>query len=337
MAKFLEQAPKLVRRYTETALKEVDEVALAVNFDAAGGDVVAELTIAAKAGTPTAKQFAAIGPTSNRFAGALGKDAVLGVTLNSPLFAAEGREITVAGIELAQAALQQSKAPGRLKPILDEAVKGFQRAVKAGKHDAAIGVVGPGRDGKFVLLAAQSIDGPTAVEKAMRDAAKDTSLSREFAFDVAKVGDVGIHKVPVARLFSERDQRELPKMFGDGLPGHVAFAKDAAYFAFGTNSLDAIKAAVAAKPGPAPAIDVVWNAGRLHKMVATVEPRAAEELAKVYGVDDKGRSALRLTVVGGERLKLTGSFNVQFLPKWFLMGVSGAAAAPPPVAVPAKR
>ena len=42
-------------------------------------------------------------------------------------------------------------------------------------------------------------------------------------------------------------------MFGKDAPGYVAFAKDAVFAAYGPDALAAIKTAVAAKPGPAPA------------------------------------------------------------------------------------
>jgi hypothetical protein len=340
---YLEQFPKLIRRYTETALKEVEEIGVTLNFDAASGSGVAEMTIVPKAGTPTAREFAAIGPTTNRFAGLVGKDAAFGVTIKAPLFAAEVREVSGAAIDLIDAGLKQAKdVPEKLRPVLEEVTKGFHRSVKAEKLDAAIALVGPDKGGKFVFVAGLSFDDTAALEKAMRDAAKDSGLAKEFEFDAAKVGDVSIHKVPLMRLFPEDATRELTKVFGDKPTAYLAFAKDAIFLTFGSNALDTIKAAVAAKPGPAPALDVAWNSGRIQKFVATMDERAGVEFAKILGVDDKAESALSLTVQGGQSLKVKVSLNVRYLPKLLMVGGASAradfgAVPPPPVAIPIKN
>ena len=338
---FLEQGPKLVRRYAETALKEVDEVGLTFTFDAAGGDTVTELTVAPKAGTPTAKAYAAVAPTTNRFAGVLGKNAAFGLTLKAPLFAGEVREITTSAIEAIQGGLQkESDIPEKLKPVIDEAAKGFLRCVKAEKLDAAFGLVGPDKGGKFVFLAAVSFDDTAALEKAMREAAKDSTLAKEFEFDAAKVGDVTVHRVPLMKLFPPEAERDLPKVLGEQPQAYVAFAKDAVFLAFGAGALDAVKAAAAAKPGPAPAMDLAWNNGRIQKFAAAMDERAGAEVAKALGTDDKTASALKLTVAGGQNLKVTLTFNVRYIPQLMVTGAGARAEfqpVPPPVAVPAKN
>jgi hypothetical protein len=84
---FLEQGPKLFRRYGEAVLKEATEAGFAFSFDQATGDTVTELTLVPKAGTGLAKEVAAWGQTSNRFAGVVTKDAAFGVVVKAPLFA----------------------------------------------------------------------------------------------------------------------------------------------------------------------------------------------------------------------------------------------------------
>jgi hypothetical protein len=340
---FLTEGPKLLRRYTETALKEVEEVGVTFNFDAMSGDTVTELTIVPKAGSATAKEFAAIGPTTNRFAGLVPKDAVFGVTLKAPLFAGEVREITAAAIENIQSGLGRSNLPEKLRPVMDETLKGFLRSVKADKLDAAFALAGPDKGGKFTLVAGISFDDTAALEKAMREAAKDTTLAKEFEFDAAKVGDVNVHKVPLTKLFPDDAVRDLAKVFGDKPPAYVAFAKDAVFLTFGPGALDAIKTLAASKPGTAPAFDVTWNSGRIQKFVATMDERAGMESAKHLGTDDKAVSAMGLTVAGGQTLKVKLTFNVRYIPKLFMVFLRGGAAGgaippdPPPVAIPVKN
>jgi hypothetical protein len=339
MATFLEQGPKLLRRYSETALKEVSEVGLTFDFDAKSGDTVTEFTVVPKAGTPTAKEFAALGATTNRFAGLIPKDAVIGAVMKSPLFASEVREITVASTESSLAQLRDAELPEKVKPIIEELLKGSIRSIKKGTYDGAFALVGPDKGGKFSVLGGLSVDDPSGVEKALRDAAKDTTLAKVFQFDAAKVGDVSIHKMQLTKLLPEEAVGPIGKFFGDDAPVYLAFAKDAAFVGFGTGSLDGLKAAVAAKPGPAPAFDVVWNSGRIVKLVAAIDERAGAEFAKHLGTEDKTVSAMRLTAEGGQALKAKFTFNVRHIPKIFValyMTARGGAGAPP-VDLPAKN
>jgi hypothetical protein len=342
MATFLEQGPKLLRRYSETALKEVTEVGLTFGFDATTGETVTEFTIVPKAGTPTAKEFAAFGATTNRFAGLVPKDAVAGLTGNNPLFAPELREITVAQVESARATLKEAGLPEKFEPVVEELLKGLTRAIKAGTYDVAFALAGPDKAGKYSVLGGLSVDDPSGVEKALREAAKDTTLAKAFQFDAAKAGDVSIHKVLLMKLLPEEASGPIGKFFGDDAPLYLAFAKDAVFVGFGTGSLDGLKAAVAAKPGPAPALDLTWNSGRIVKFAAAIDERAGAEVAKHLGTDDKAVSAMRLTAEGGQTLKVKFTFNVRYLPKLIMAlvvkGRAGGDAPPPlPVAVPAKN
>ena len=330
MATFLEQGPKLVRRYGETALKEVEEVGLKFGFDAMSGDTVTELSLVPKANTPLAKELAAIPATTNRFAGLVPKDAAFGAVLKAPLFAGELREIVVALVEAAAAGIKMEGIPEKLKPVVDEAAKGFVRSAKAGNLDAAFALVGPDKAGKFTFLAGLSFDDPSGVEKALREAAKDSELAKGFEFDAAKAGGVSIHKVPLTRLFPEGAVRELAKVFGDNPPAYVAFAKDAVFLGLGPGALDSVKTALEAKPGAAPAADVTWNSGRIVKFVGAIDERAGVEAAKILGTDDKAANALRLTVEGGQTLKVKANLNVRYLPKMFFAATFGRRVAPPP-------
>ncbi len=316
---FLDEGPKLVRRYTETALKEVTEIGLKFTFDAMTGDTLTELTLLPKAGTAFGKEVAAQGTTANRFAGFVPKDAVVGAVLKAPLFAKELREISGVMLEAGQEELKSADVHEKLKTVIDEAVKGLTRSVKAGELDAAIALVGPDKDDKFTLSVGLSFDDPTAVEKALREAAKAPDLAKDFTFDVAKVGGVGIHKVPLHRLFPEEVLGELAKVLGEKPLAHVAFAKDAVFIGFGPGSLDAVKNALEAKPGPAPAFDITANMSRLKKFATVIDPMAGMMVAKHLGTADKQVSMFRVTVEGGQALKVKMNMNVRYLPKLFIV------------------
>jgi hypothetical protein len=321
---FFEEGPKLVRRYAETGLKEAAEVGLRFDWDQTTGDTVTELTLVPKPGTPLAKEIAAKAATTNRFAGLVPKDAALGVVVKAPLFAPELREIAAALLEAGQGEL---KADGGLDaafhPLVDEVAKSLVGAVKKGTFEVGVALLGPNKDKKFTVVGGVTLDDAAAVEKALRQAAKAAELVKLVQFDVEKVGGVGVHKVPFLAVFPEDVRGELAKVFGDSPPGYVAFDKDAVFLAVGPDALAAVKAALAAKPGPAPVVEVVGSTGRLHKLIVAVAgEKDAAMFARILGTDDKTVSMLRVTVEGGQSLKVKATFNLRYLPRLVLAGES---------------
>ncbi|MCE9565484.1 MAG: hypothetical protein K8U57_25975 [Planctomycetes bacterium] len=311
----LEQGPKLVRRYTETALKEVNEIDVKFNFDPATGDTLTELVVMPKPGTPLAKEIAATKATTNRFAGLVTKDAAGGILLKAPLFAKEVQEIVAALLEGGQQEFKQGDLPQSFAPVVDEIAKGLIRSVKKDELDAGVALLGPDKDGKFTVVAGMSFDNTTELEKAVREAAKPADLAKHFEFDAAKVGEVNIHKVPLTRLLKEEALTELSKVFGEKPVSYVAFAKDAVFVGFGPGALDAVKAALETKSAPAPVLDVSGNMDRFHKLMTAIDPKAAKMFAKHMGTADMTVNVLRVTIDSGTKLTAKVSLNVRVLPR----------------------
>jgi hypothetical protein len=301
------------------------------------GDLTAEMTVTPKPGTGLAKDFEANAVISNRFGGLIPKDVVVGAIFKAPLFAPETRSIVAALLEAGQDGLKEEHGgfPKQFHPILDEVAKGLIGSVKKGEFGGAMAMVGPDKGGKFTLVGGLSLDNAPAVEKAARDLVKGRDFAKLVQLDAAKASTVNIHKVDLLSVFQERERAELSKVFGIDAPGYAAFASDAVFVAIGPDSLERIKTALDAKPGPAPMLDVVLNNKRLHALIAaTGGERDAASFAKIMGTDDKTASAIRVTVAGGEKLTVKGAFSVRYLPR----GVMASSSAeiqpvnpPPPV------
>jgi len=335
---FFEEGPKLVHRYVETGHKEAAELAVRLTWDSSNGEVSAELAITPKPGTDLAKDIAANAVITNRFAGLVPKDIAVGAIFKAPLYAEETRKIVAALLEAGQEQLKSEPGgfPKQFHPIVDEVAKGLIGSVKKGDFGGAMALVGPDKGGKFTIVGGLSLENAPAVEKAARDLVKGQDFAKIVELDAAKAGDVNIHKVSLLTVFPERDRAEFSKMFGENAPGYVAFASDAVFVALGSDALERIKAAIAAKPGPAPMLDIVGNMKRLHATIAaTGGEREAGEFAKIMGTDDKLVSMLRVAVAGGDKLTVKGALNVRFLPR-VAMSAKGEArevrpAPPPPV------
>ncbi len=325
-----DEGPKLIRRYGETGLKQADEVSMRFSWDQATGDSVTELTLMPKSGTPLAKDIAAIAATKNRFAGLVPKDAAGGFLFKAPLFATEIQEIVAAMLEAGKVELTMGDLPEAFHPVVDEIAKGLIRSVKKGDLDGALAIL-PAKDGKFTVVGGVSFDDAFEADKELRKAGKVAALVKLFEFDVAKVGDVNIHKVPFHRGIPANAVEPMEKVFGKDSPGYVAFAKDAVFVAYGPDALTAIEAAIAAKPGPAPAIDLTGNMKHLHKLIGALGgENVAGLFAQHVGTDDKAVNVLRVTVEGGKKLTAKVMLNLRYLPRAIIIGEAVEGVVKPP-------
>lgn len=310
--------PKLARRYVETGLKEAGEVALRFGWDPATGETSTELTVIPNPGSPLARSIATRTPSPNRFAHLVPKQAAAGVVFDAPQFAPELRSIVEAAIEAARQELRMSDLPEAFHPLLGEIAKGLTRSVKKGELDGAIALV-PGKDGRFTLVGGVRVEDTAAIEKELRQAGKLASLLKHFEFDAAKEGGVSIHKVPLHRAIP--GGASAARALGAEAPGYVAFAKEAVFLSLGPDALPAIKTAIAAKPGPAPALEVTGNLKHLHALVGTmVDDKAAGHFAKHVGAEDRTFQLFRITIDGGEKLTVRMSVNLRYIPRAFMLG-----------------
>ncbi len=335
---FADNFPKLARRVAETGVKEANEARVSLGFDAATGEIAAEMTVFPKAGSPLAKVVAARVPTTNRFAGLHSPDAVVSLLARVPRIK-EMRELGASIFDTTDKALQQFAPdfPAALKSATSEALKGMSRTFRATDNevDAAVALHGPNKAGQFTFLLAVSFDDPARVEKALRAAAQDPAFAKEFTLDVAKVGGVSLHKVPLHELFSEDNEESgaVAKLFGEKAPGYVAFGKDVVYAGFGPEALERVKGAIAAKPGPAPVVDATVNPGRLHKLLAADSSDTGQEFAKrfaeQFGTADQSANLFRVTVTGGETLRLKVATNARTLLRLVAWSIGPLGVEPP--------
>jgi hypothetical protein len=323
----LDEGPKQVRRYAETGLKEASEISIQFSWEPTSGETFTELVLTPKPGTPLAKEIATRPATIQRFAGLVPTNAAVGVAAQAPLFTKEVRAIVEPLVGLIEGEAKHQDLPEAFRPLVEELGKSIQASVKKGDLDGAIALTGPDKGGKFTLVGAISLTDTTAIDKAVRQAAKSADLGKQFELDAAKVGEVTIHKVPLARAAHENMLRGLNRITGEEPPSYIALAKDAVFVSYGPESLAAIKAAIEAKPGPAPVLELTGNMNRLHKLVALLAGDVgADQFAKALGTDDKPVNMLRITVEGGQTFKAKVTMNLRHIPKFFIISEHVAKA-----------
>ena len=202
-----------------------------------------------------------------------------------------------------------------IESVVEEVFKGMARSAKTGDGDFAVAFTGPNKGGLFTAVAAVSCDGAADVEKALRALAKDVVV-KVIAFDVATAEGVSIHRV----MIPVKDEA-LAKVFGPTAALCVAFGPKAIYAGVGPDALEAVKAALASKAGPAPAASLTGNPSRLAKLVGAPNGTKGEKFfAALLGTDNKPATALTVTLTGGAELTLRVSMNVKQLPRLIASG-----------------
>jgi hypothetical protein len=332
-----DEAPKLIRRWAEGLRKEAKEVTLRLGFDPRSGDYTGELVVTPKPGTAMAKDVAARTPTTNRFAGLVPADAAVGFVGQAPLFSPEARAVWAAFMGTYKGEAHKV-ADEAVRPLLTELFDGLARAAKAGDGDLAAALLGPDKGGAYTLVAAAAFDDPAKLEKELRALARTPAAKKYLTPDAAKVGDVAVHKVSLGSLIPDEAGGEvmltalgkLLKSFGPDPAVHVALTPKAVYVAAGPDPVGALTAALAAKPGPAPALGLSGNTARLQKLVEQIGGKeGAKEFAAVFGTSDKRADLFTLTLDGGTTLRLRWVMNVKYIPRAIIL--AERSDSPPPL------
>ena len=305
------------------------EATLRVNLDVISGDLAAELTVTPVEGSPLDKVIFGMKPGTNRFAGIIGPDAAAGIKLRLPLDIPEVQAGAIAGLEALQKEANNNAFPP-MKGIVDELLKGLIRTVKTGEMDGAAVLRGPSKDGTFTASMGIAFDDPSGVEKELKKVIESIApqdFKDHIKWDAEKANGVSIHTIDISKM--PGGDREFKALFGNNVMFAFAFGPKASYAAIGpgAEAVAAVKAAMAVKPVPAPAIDFAYNADKLLKLATTLEPQGAVMVEKIIGKQDKLISALSWTTTGGKELKVKVGLNVRYFGSW--LGVSRSAAFEP--------
>ncbi len=284
---------------------DTDSITWRLNFDRKTGTFTDEETFVPKAGTSFATEIEKWGTTTNRFAGmADDKAAAWGVT-KIPVFNEEVRKIFTAlldGAEKEYPGLIPDPAHGLIK----EAIALGKRTVAKGEGDIGLALHGPGKEGLFTLSAAIVADDPSGFENELRAMAKDDPVKGLIVFDVAKVGDVGLHDVKIGAFLPP----ELQKLFGKDAMGCLGIGKTALFLAVGPECRAKVTAAAGMKPGPASAFDIRYNPVKITAFAKTVEATAEPWFAGGLGTEDKMVPFWTATVTGGTNLTIKQTSNL---------------------------
>jgi hypothetical protein len=160
------------------------------------------------------------------------------------------------------------------RALVSALVKALEPTFKAGVLDVGFDLRGPGKGGKYTLVAGAQVKNGEGIEKTIKKilAKLPEAVSDLVKVDADKAAGVNIHRVTLPKEGIDKNTREL---FGTG-PFYFAVRKDALLVGLGEGGLPALKEALAAKPGAGQPLRVEMSLARLPKVL----PRLARKLKK---------------------------------------------------------
>jgi hypothetical protein len=296
-----------ISKQIRSLLTDGEAVDFRLALDRKTDDISAQLSLAAKPGSPLAKLIADQGSQVSRF-GRLGEAAVQGALKVAIPEALRGpfNEVVEEGFNEGQ---------GRQKDAIkkDLAQKVFSvlaPTMKAGQLDVFFGIVGPNADGKFTFAGGVKVVDAAKVEQLARDLTPmipDPKAKEAIAFDAETIGDVKVHKITAYDLDAEGT-----RMFGPNATARIAFPGDAVMVAFGADTADVIKQMVAATGKPGGPFRVEASVSRAIGLDKDDGARGKKAAAAAFAGNPTA-DMIRFSIDGGPALRLRASMKGQFI------------------------
>jgi hypothetical protein len=329
---------KLAHRWLKILFDEGKEITLRLDADTKSGEVFLDVTTEGMPKSSLTELFAQRKPTTNAFASLAGDDFAQRIFAKAPLFADEAKEALSRLIDFGsrkiKAEFARGGAPEEALALVDATFKSLKANVTAGEMDLAAAIRGPNKEGFYTAVGAVHCKEGEQLEKAIRDAVKIIPERERafFKFDAGKIGDIKVHEIDMSAEAGE----PAKKVFGKGQTAYFAFAKDALYASYGPDGMKLLKEVIDAKPGPAAVLDTTSDGKKIAELAKRLMPEG--NMGGGFGVGwmEAMTSSVRVSVEGGDKLKIRVGYNLGTL-MYFMAGRAVGTAQPPPVAAQVEK
>jgi len=322
-------AEKLAMRYLKMLFDEGKELAIRVDADVKTGELFADITVEGMPKSPLAETFAKRQKNMNAFASLAGDDFAQRIFITAPFFADEAREAYVKLIDWGNKEMIRAVGRGNTPPeslgLVDAIFKSLKATVESGEMDLAAAIRGPNKEGFYTAVGAVHCKEGAQLEKAIREAVKILPEPEKsyFKFEAGKIDGVVIHEIDMSAEAGEI----VKKIFGKGQTAYFGFGKNALYAAYGPDGMKLMKEAINAKPGPAAVLDTTSDPKKAKDLFAKIMPPGDPNGPGMsLGWLESATSGLKITVEGGDKLRIRVSYNMGTL-MFFFMGRNAAAGA----------
>jgi hypothetical protein len=311
----------------EKTIRDAQRFGIGLTVDQGSGVVAMDWELVAKPGTPLASELTLFGSGSSSFGGLVSSDAAVSLILTGaiPPHVRESLEQELAhAVDEAGGEVEGSASlrPPAHKEGPDDALQSFLKAWSGLERLDVAGVLDTAPGGKFRLVIAAKAASGAELTKAIEGLAR--APDGPFGKGALKL-DVAQHAG--ARVHSIKLPPDIEKDLGKG-PVHVAVRGDALLVATGTDSLDAVKAALdrTASPGSRkPPVSLHVRPSKLIDLLAPPGSPAAARARKAFEGRGDHASLEVVPVPYGARGKLT--LGEGFLK---LIAAETAASSTPP-------
>jgi hypothetical protein len=277
------------------------ELSIKLFAEASSDDLSAEVTLVAKNGTPTAKNFASLGKQTSVPA-AIVSSSGTAARVSSKIAVTDGSKKDLAAAIDALMAEGLKKAPPDQAELAKSIAAALSPSLKAGELDVAAALVGPDAKGKYQAIGAIAVKEGKGIEKMLKELIKTVGPFVEgfvtFKFDVETVGDYTLHRIDLQQTDAKFD-----KLFEKGT---IWLATSDKCFAFSLEpNGDLLKKGLKAKAVPAPVVSVEVAAAKLLPLInPDLKPDELKALLKDAFGDGSptGKDTISFNLEGGEKL-----------------------------------
>jgi hypothetical protein len=300
----------------ESLIEETEQMTLGWNTDQTKKTIYFDGTLQARPSTKLAQRMGMLNGSKTSFAGLLqGTEAAVMGNLASRLHPDDVEQQVRMFDSLRAAAVKALENSGELPPDRQEKAKQIvvglvdvaKQTLRAGQLDGVLAIALD--SGPIQTLTAGRLAGGRQLESLLKEAkelVKDMPDLPDIQFDVARIGDVGLHTLRV-QVPEEQDARRL---FGTELELAVGLSEDHAYTAIGPGAIDRLRLAIgttqAAEPTPIDPFSLTVRLGRIARFVASMrnEPQVQAMEKALRGVTSDAIRVTGTPVANGERIRL---------------------------------
>ena len=294
----IDKSSKEANAQIKALVNDGRELAIRVDVDRKSGELTLTASFDGKSGTKLAGNIANLGKSQRLFAGLPGQgsafSALFAYALPERVQKALGPVVDEAMKNIVEKAKDETH-----KQLADKLARVLAPSVKAGEVDAAIDLRGPSANKHYTLVGGIKLKNGEEIEKTLKELVSNLpqQVRDMIKLDAVKTSGVNIHRLEFDH-FMDDNAREV---LGNGAV-FVAVRSNAIYFAGGENGLDAIKAALAAKPGAAALFQLDMSLAQLAPLMAREQP-AAPKAAEEAFAKNPGQDKISVRVTGGKSLK----------------------------------
>jgi hypothetical protein len=286
--------------FVKTLVNDGGELTLSWDVDRAKGDLSMSLSLTGKPDTKLSKHFADLGAAKSVGAGLIGKDSALNGLVHLSLPERVRKAMEPAIDEGFKKALENEKDKDK-RDAAEKFFRAIAPSLKSGEYDLGVDLRGPSAKGQYTLVGALKIQDGAAIDKTFKDIVKTLPEQdkKGLQLDAARAGGVSIHKIDGGQL-----PPNFKEVFGDG-PVFFALRDDALMVALGDGALEALKDALAGKPGPSQPLRLEASVDRVWKVLPKDQQKLVEEASKKAFAQKPGADKVTVVLEGGRSLKLS--------------------------------